>query len=40
MTGLETVTPLDGKWQRVVIDEMVDPGVDPKLFTVVEVTAP
>lgn len=40
MAGSETVTPLNGEWQRVVIDEMVTPGVDLKLFTVVEVTEP
>lgn len=40
MTGVPVVTSVNGIWERVVIQDPVDPNTLPKCFALVEVTLP
>jgi hypothetical protein len=40
MGGSETVIDIDSTWERVIMQEAIDPALSPKRFGVVEVTFP
>jgi hypothetical protein len=40
MGGSETVGDIDLHWERVIVQEPIDPALDPKRFGIVEVTFP
>lgn len=40
MSGTESVTLIDGEWERVLVEQAVDVEKTPRLFGVVEVTGP
>jgi len=40
MAGTETILDIDSTWERVTVQEAIDPALSPKRFGVVEVTLP
>jgi hypothetical protein len=40
MTGTEAISPIDDTWERVVMEQPIDPAANPQLFGVVQVSLP